>query len=144
MAINISGKSFRGNQVVSIGIASKFYALGIQNAERICSKLGFYPQKRMHQLTEEEGRAIAKELTAYTIETEARNQMRANIALKRTIGSFAGRRHAMGLPVRGQGTRNNAKTAKKLNKLERRNYSTQREVSASTLDLAQLVKAFKL
>jgi len=98
----------------------------------------------MHQLTEEEGRAIAKELTAYTIETEARNQMRANIALKRTIGSFAGRRHAMGLPVRGQGTRNNAKTAKKLNKLERRNYSTQREVSASTLDLAQLVKAFKL
>lgn len=33
-------------------------------------------------------------------------------------------RHALGLPVRGQNTRNNAKTAKKLNRLERKHYST--------------------
>ena len=83
----------------------------------------------MHQLSEQEVLAITKELAGYTIENEARNEMRANIALKRTIGSFAGRRHAMGLPVRGQGTRNNARTAKKLNKLERRNYSTSRVVA---------------
>lgn len=74
----------------------------------------------MHQLTEQNVLSIAKELTGYTIENEAKNQLRANIALKRAIGSYAGRRHAMGLPVRGQSTRNNAKTAKRLNRLERR------------------------
>lgn len=82
----------------------------------------------MHQLSEQEVLAITKELSSYTIENEARNEMRANIALKRSIGSFTGRRHAMGLPVRGQSTRNNARTAKKLNKLERRNFSTERVV----------------
>lgn len=74
----------------------------------------------MHQLDEQDVLSIAKELTTYTIENEARNELRANITLKRTIGSYAGRRHALSLPVRGQSTRNNAKTAKKLNRLERR------------------------
>lgn len=46
--------------------------------------------------------------------------MVANIALKRQIGAYAGRRHAMGLPVRGQSTKTNAKTAKKLNRLDRK------------------------
>ncbi|KAF8911976.1 hypothetical protein CPB84DRAFT_1812152 [Gymnopilus junonius] len=42
-----------------------------------------------------------------------------NIAHQRMIGSYVGRRHAMHLPVRGQNTQNNAKTAKKLNRLDR-------------------------
>lgn len=101
-------------------MAAKFYALGINNATKICSKLGFYPQKRMHQLTEQDVLAINAELANYTIEKEALNIVRSNIALKRNIGSYAGRRHAMNLPVRGQGTRNNARTAKKLNRLDRK------------------------
>lgn len=88
----------------------------------------------MHQLSEQEVLAITKELSNYTIENEAKNQMRANIALKRTIGSIAGRRHAMGFPVRGQNTKNNAKTAKKLNRLERRWYSTERVLAPFTLN----------
>lgn len=54
------------------------------------------------------------------IETELRREVRENIAHHRMIGSYVGRRHVMGLPVRGQNTRTNAKTAKKLNKVERR------------------------
>ncbi|KAF8163470.1 hypothetical protein B0H34DRAFT_695584 [Crassisporium funariophilum] len=53
------------------------------------------------------------------IESELRREVRENIAHQRMIGSYVGRRHAMGLPVRGQNTQNNAKTAKKLNKLDR-------------------------
>jgi small subunit ribosomal protein S13 len=45
--------------------------------------------------------------------------MRENIAHQRMIGSYVGRRHAMGLPVRGQNTQTNAKTARKLNRVER-------------------------
>jgi small subunit ribosomal protein S13 len=53
------------------------------------------------------------------IETELKREVRENIAHQRMIGSYVGRRHAMGLPVRGQNTQTNAKTAKKLNRIER-------------------------
>ncbi|KAF4576740.1 hypothetical protein EYR40_000984 [Pleurotus pulmonarius] len=53
------------------------------------------------------------------IESELRREIRENIAHQRMIGSYVGKRHAMHLPVRGQNTQNNAKTAKKLNRLER-------------------------
>ncbi|KAF9526988.1 mitochondrial 30S ribosomal protein S13 [Crepidotus variabilis] len=53
------------------------------------------------------------------IESELRREIRENIAHQRMIGSYVGRRHAMHLPVRGQNTQNNAKTARKLNRLER-------------------------
>jgi len=53
------------------------------------------------------------------IETDLRKEIRENITHQRMIGSYVGRRHAMGLPVRGQNTQNNAKTAKKLNRIER-------------------------
>ena len=53
------------------------------------------------------------------IETDLKRELRENIAHHRMIGSYVGKRHAMGLPVRGQRTRTNAKTAKKLNRVER-------------------------
>ena len=53
------------------------------------------------------------------IETELRKEIRQNISHQRMIGSYVGWRHAMGLPVRGQNTQNNAKTAKKLNRIDR-------------------------
>ncbi|KDQ17988.1 hypothetical protein BOTBODRAFT_545872 [Botryobasidium botryosum FD-172 SS1] len=65
-------------------------------------------------------RAIRDPLSEIKIESELRREIRENIAHHRMIGSYVGRRHAMGLPVRGQNTRTNAKTAKKLNKIERR------------------------
>ncbi|KAJ7156942.1 hypothetical protein C8R43DRAFT_1087231 [Mycena crocata] len=53
------------------------------------------------------------------IEAELKQEIRENIAHQKMIGSNVGRRHAMGLPVRGQTTQNNAKTARKLNRVER-------------------------
>jgi small subunit ribosomal protein S13 len=66
-----------------------------------------------------EVKAYVDPLKKLKIDTELRREIRENIAHQRMIGSYVGRRHAMHLPVRGQGTRTNAKTAKKLNKLER-------------------------
>jgi small subunit ribosomal protein S13 len=53
------------------------------------------------------------------VELELRREIRENIAHQRMIGSYVGKRHAMHLPVRGQNTQSNAKTARKLNQLER-------------------------
>ncbi|THH13944.1 hypothetical protein EW146_g6341 [Bondarzewia mesenterica] len=53
------------------------------------------------------------------IETDLKREIRENIAHQRMIGSYVGKRHAMGLPVRGQNTQTNAKTARKLNRVDR-------------------------
>ncbi|CEP23582.1 SWS2 [Cyberlindnera jadinii] len=124
MAVTIMGKAFRAKELVTVGLKSKFYGLAKDDVQRICAKLGLYPMMRMHQLSEQQILGITKELSELTIEGDARAVIRQNIALKRAIGSYSGIRHAMGLPVRGQKTRTNAKTARKLNRIERRGYST--------------------
>jgi len=58
-------------------------------------------------------------LKGMKIESELRTEIRENIARQRMIGSYVGKRHVMGLPVRGQNTQSNRKTARKLNRLER-------------------------
>lgn len=58
-------------------------------------------------------------LSSLKIESELRAEVRDNIAHHRMIGSYIGKRHAMHLPVRGQNTQSNARTAKKLNRLLR-------------------------
>lgn len=120
MVVHILGKAFKGKEVIRIGLASKFYGIGDKTAERVCSKLGFYPWMRMHQLSEAQIMNIASELSNMTIEGDARAVVKENIALKKRIGSYQGMRHTLNLPVRGQHTRNNANTARKLNKIDRR------------------------
>jgi small subunit ribosomal protein S13 len=63
-------------------------------------------------------------LRSIVLEADLRRQHTANIAHHRTVGTYIGRRHVQGLPVRGQRTRRNAQTAKKLNRMERRQYSS--------------------
>jgi small subunit ribosomal protein S13 len=48
---------------------------------------------------------ITAELTTMRIENDKRREIRDNIALLRDMGTYRGRRHAMGLPVRGQNTK---------------------------------------
>lgn len=55
-----------------------------------------------------------------TIDNDARNIVRENIRRLKDMGSYRGRRHAMGLPVRGQRTRNQTETSRRLNKVERK------------------------
>jgi small subunit ribosomal protein S13 len=64
--------------------------------------------------------ALTAELSTMTIEGDARRIVQDNIKRLRDMGTYRGRRHAMGLPVRGQKTRNQVETAKKLNRVERR------------------------
>jgi len=59
-------------------------------------------------------------LAALLLENEGRRAVKENIAHHRNVGSYIGRRHAMALPVRGQRTQTNAKTARKMNRIDRR------------------------
>lgn len=64
--------------------------------------------------------SLTAELGQMTIETDARRQVQENIRRLKDMGSYRGRRHAMGLPVRGQRTRTQTATANKLNRVNRR------------------------
>ncbi|KZT51236.1 S13-like H2TH domain-containing protein [Calocera cornea HHB12733] len=67
------------------------------------------------------GRDVLRELK---LESEGRRVIRENIAHHREIGTYVGRRHAMHLPVRGQKTKRNARTAARLNRIDRRGFAT--------------------
>lgn len=59
-------------------------------------------------------------LDTLLIETDLRRQRQGDVLHLRDVGTYRGRRHAMHLPVRGQRTRDNARTAKKLNRVARK------------------------
>ncbi|KAI7301027.1 hypothetical protein KC315_g9699, partial [Hortaea werneckii] len=63
---------------------------------------------------------LAAELSTMTLENDLRRQLQENIKRLRDMGTYRGRRHAMSLPVRGQNTRSQIMTARKLNRVERR------------------------
>jgi len=99
----------------SIGIALTYiYGIGVSRSKQILSKLGIDFEKKVKDLTDEEKKAIVEELKNYTLENDLRREIAAAIKRLKEIRAYRGLRHALGLPVRGQKTRKNARTAKKL------------------------------
>jgi small subunit ribosomal protein S13 len=82
-----------------------FYGIGKQHSTRILAKFSIFPRARIGDLPSKTVNALTAELSTMTIETDLRRKLRDNIARLRDMGSYRGRRHAMGLPVRGQRTR---------------------------------------
>ncbi|MCK5288351.1 MAG: 30S ribosomal protein S13 [Candidatus Omnitrophica bacterium] len=97
-----------------IGIALRYlYGIGPGTALIILKDVGIDPDKRAHQLSEEEVSKIAIHIQAnYRIEGELRREISQNIRRLCDIGSYRGSRHRKGLPVRGQHTRRNSRTRK--------------------------------
>ena len=83
------------------------------------ARLHIHPTARLGSLPLYKVNEITAELSQLKIENDLRRELRDNIARLRDMGSYRGRRHAMGLPVRGQNSRNQIATATRLNKIER-------------------------
>ncbi|KAI1106127.1 ribosomal protein S13 [Jackrogersella minutella] len=96
-----------------------FYGLGPQLSSRIMAKYSIYPHARCGAVAPKTVLSLTAELSNMTIENDARRIVQDNIKRLRDMGTYRGRRHAMGLPVRGQRTRNQTETTRKLNCLER-------------------------
>ncbi len=89
------------------------YGIGIKTGFKICEQAKVDPNKRMKDLTESEIGRLRKILeTSYKIEGELRREVSSNIKRLMEIGCYRGIRHRIGLPVRGQRTRTNARTRK--------------------------------
>ncbi|KAH8804558.1 hypothetical protein F5884DRAFT_417742 [Xylogone sp. PMI_703] len=96
-----------------------FYGIGKQHSARLLAKFSIHPRAKVGSLPAKTITALTAELSNMTIENDLKRQLRDNIRRLRDMGSYRGRRHAMGLPVRGQRTRSQIQTARKLNRVER-------------------------
>ncbi len=89
------------------------YGVGPAISAELCEKAGIDGTKRARDLAEDElGRLAALLERDYTVEGPLRRQTQQNINRLREIRCYRGIRHRLGLPVRGQRTRTNARTRK--------------------------------
>ena len=89
------------------------YGIGRTRAHALLATTGVDPDMRVHQLGDEELVKLRDAIEAnFKIEGDLRREVQADIRRKIEIGSYQGRRHRQGLPVRGQRTKTNARTRK--------------------------------
>ncbi|TCC20229.1 MULTISPECIES: 30S ribosomal protein S13 [Kribbella] len=89
------------------------FGVGRTRALETLKNTGVSPDKRVHELGDEELVKLRDWIEGnYKIEGDLRREVTADIRRKIEIGSYQGRRHRSGLPVRGQRTRTNARSRK--------------------------------
>ena len=89
------------------------YGLGLTLSREILQTTGVNPDTRVRDLTEEEVAKLREAIDkGYKVEGDLRREEQLNIKRLIEIGSYRGRRHRQGLPVRGQRTKTNARTRK--------------------------------
>ncbi|KAF7920493.1 hypothetical protein BELL_0458g00070 [Botrytis elliptica] len=115
----ILGAPFAERNLVKKSLES-FYGLGKQASARIMAKHYIHPTATVGSLSQKTVTSLTAELSTMPLETELRRRLQDNIERMRTMGSYRGRRHAMGLPVRGQNTKSQISTARMLNKVNRK------------------------
>lgn len=88
------------------------YGIGTSRAKEILAKANVSEDTRVRDLTDDELNRIRQAVNEYKIEGDLRREVSLNIKRLIEIGSYRGIRHRRGLPVRGQNTKNNARTRK--------------------------------
>lgn len=89
------------------------YGIGRKLSNDIIGKLGLDPNMKAHNLNEDDiARINAILQSEFVVEGDLRRQIQNNIKRLISIHSYRGMRHRLGLPVRGQRTRSNARTRK--------------------------------
>ena len=89
------------------------YGIGLKTSRDILNAVNISYDKRVQDLSEGEVSAIAKEIQSHHIvEGDLRKKVTMDIKALMDLGNYRGLRHRNGLPVRGQTTKNNARTRK--------------------------------
>lgn len=88
------------------------YGIGTSLAKEILAKANVSEDTRVRDLTEAELSRIREVVDTYKVEGDLRREVSLDIKRLMEIGSYRGIRHRRGLPVRGQKTKNNARTRK--------------------------------
>ena len=108
----LAGVDLPRDKRVEIGL-TYIYGIGRTTSNRILADAGVNPDTRVRDLTDDEVSRIKDVMDrTCTVEGDLRRQVAMDIKRLQEIGCYRGIRHRKGLPVRGQNTKNNARTRK--------------------------------
>ena len=108
----IAGVDLPRDKRVEIGL-TYIYGIGLKSSQKILAQAGINPDTRVKDLTDAEINSLRETIdNEYTVEGDLRRQVALDIKRLMEIGCYRGIRHRRGLPCRGQGTKNNARTRK--------------------------------
>ena len=112
MAIRIAGVDIPQNKRGEIAL-TYIYGIGRSSANQILEKAGVDKDVKVKDWTDDMAAAVREVIGAeYKVEGDLRSEIQLNIKRLMDIGCYRGVRHRIGLPVRGQSTKNNARTRK--------------------------------
>jgi small subunit ribosomal protein S13 len=101
------------NDKATVVSLTYIYGVGPRVARELCFKAGLQPERKARDLADDELSRLAALLERdYVVEGPLRRQTQQSINRLRDIKCYRGIRHRVGLPVRGQRTRTNARTRK--------------------------------
>ena len=108
----ISGVDLPNDKRVEIGL-TYIYGIGKTTSDKIIKATGVNPDTRCRDLTEEDVKKLSDYITNnLEVEGDLRRTVAFDIKRLKEIGCYRGMRHIKGLPVRGQTSKNNARTPK--------------------------------
>ena len=106
----IAGVDLPRDKRVEVGL-TYIFGIGLTSAKKILATTGVNPDTRVKELSDSDVASLRAEVEKnYQVEGDLRRWEAMNIKRLVDIGTYRGRRHRMGLPVRGQRTRTNART----------------------------------
>lgn len=112
MAVRIVGVDLPQNKRGEIAL-TYIYGIGRSAANNILSKAGVDRDLKVQDWTDAQAAAVREVIQSnYKVEGDLRTEVQLNIKRLMDIGCYRGIRHRLGLPVRGQSTKNNARTRK--------------------------------
>ena len=88
------------------------YGIGLKTAQQVLKQAHVSEDTRVKDLSNDELDRIREIIDGLKVEGDLRREISLNIKRLQEIGSYRGLRHRRGLPVRGQNTKNNARTRK--------------------------------
>ena len=108
----IAGIDLPKNKRGVIGLTS-IYGIGRSLSSEILAKAGIDENKKVQDWTDDEQNKLRTIINdEYKVEGALRSEVQMNIKRLMDIGCYRGIRHRLGLPLRGQSTKNNARTRK--------------------------------
>jgi len=112
MAIRIVGVDLPQNKRGEVGL-TYIYGIGRSNAKKILEEADVDLNIKVKEWTDDQAAKIREIIGAgYKVEGDLRSEVQLNIKRLMDIGCYRGVRHRIGLPLRGQSTKNNARTRK--------------------------------
>ncbi|MEI7578722.1 MAG: 30S ribosomal protein S13 [bacterium] len=109
--VRIAGINLPNEKRIEIAL-TYIFGIGLATSKKILVMTNVNPDIRVKDLKDAEVKRISNAMQDRTLEGELKQQVFSNIKRLKDIRSYRGIRHKLGLPVRGQNTRNNAVTRK--------------------------------